>query len=284
MSRRKRAFTLIELLVVISIIAVLMSILMPALGKVKEQARKVICGSNQRSCVQPMYIYANDNNSKMPLFDFGGDTNPDNDDAGRWLQDVPYAATEMILDSGGTRELFYCPSNKGKKADDDRLWKYGHYAHGWTSAENLRDYPDPPAVYSFFRNTGYAWMIDTVEGRKKQIDAFALTESQVKWVKSTACSRASERELIADLVYSDTDSVQIEDKYEDLATGVDIKFTGLRAGLWNSFELEDSTSHMRKNDLPAGGNIAYADGHVSWKKFEEMEVQFIIKGYVAAWW
>ena len=45
---KKRAFTLIELLVVISIIAVLMAILMPALQRVKKQARDSVCRSNLR--------------------------------------------------------------------------------------------------------------------------------------------------------------------------------------------------------------------------------------------
>ena len=53
-----KGFTLIELLVVISIIAVLMSIMMPALNKVRSQAKKTVCLSNCRQwCTAGSNIY-----------------------------------------------------------------------------------------------------------------------------------------------------------------------------------------------------------------------------------
>lgn len=62
------AFTLIELLVVISIIAILMAVMIPALNKAREQARIAACGSNLRQIGTGVYLYAADNQDKLPYF------------------------------------------------------------------------------------------------------------------------------------------------------------------------------------------------------------------------
>ncbi len=69
---KKRAFTLIELLVVISIIAVLMAILMPALQRVRKQARDAVCRSNLRQWGVIFYLYMDDNNGLFPIGDSSG--------------------------------------------------------------------------------------------------------------------------------------------------------------------------------------------------------------------
>ena len=75
---KKRAFTLVELLVVIGIIAILIAILMPALSRVRDQARGVQCSSNLRTLMTAALMFAQDH--KGHLFGNWSDANnPDED-------------------------------------------------------------------------------------------------------------------------------------------------------------------------------------------------------------
>ncbi len=71
MRKPMRAFTLIELLVVVSIIALLIAILLPSLGKAREQARLAACGTRMRAWGEAFHMYAADYNDSLPLD--GGD-------------------------------------------------------------------------------------------------------------------------------------------------------------------------------------------------------------------
>jgi len=103
---------LVELLVVIGIIAVLISILLPSLGKAREQARRAQCASNLRQLGMAMNIYADMNKGKLPMHKGGGS----------WLWDVPIDTRDSLLTSGSDRKVLYCPSSVDR--DVDGLWNY----------------------------------------------------------------------------------------------------------------------------------------------------------------
>ncbi len=94
---KKKGFTLIELLVVIAIIALLMAILMPALQRVRKQARGVVCQANIKQWSTLFAMYTDDNNGYFPERRSGGNA------YGRWLDSMRdyYIPTEDIR---------YCPS------------------------------------------------------------------------------------------------------------------------------------------------------------------------------
>ena len=70
--RRGKAFTLIELLVVISIIILLLAILLPAVQRVRRQARAVVCQSNLRQWGTVFSTYTNYNGGELPYHFPGG--------------------------------------------------------------------------------------------------------------------------------------------------------------------------------------------------------------------
>ena len=69
----KQAFTLIELLVVIAIIGILASMLLPALARAREEAKKTTCISNMKNIGTAMHMYSNDYEGSMPLGGGGTD-------------------------------------------------------------------------------------------------------------------------------------------------------------------------------------------------------------------
>ena len=123
----KKAFTLLELLVVIVILGIIVALLLPALGKVREGARRAHCANNLRQHGIAWYLYLDDHDERFPRygiaprdggvtgFSFGGKKGsiaPHSNDSYGAEYRVLNRYLDIYDESSSNLELFHCPGDR----------------------------------------------------------------------------------------------------------------------------------------------------------------------------
>ena len=207
---KTRAFTLIELLVVIAIIAVLMAILMPALQRVKNQAKGTLCVQNLRTMTMAWIMYKDDNDDELVKGTTGSS------DDGSWVSGPQDNATieqkKEALRNGAlfpyvsnTVDVYRCPADLRQR--DPRVYAFRSYSiaggmNGVNPAGGWQIYPiikyseieRPASKYVFLEeadprkwNRG-SWVMRPKS--KEWVDPFAIwhsrTRSTLGWADGSA--------------------------------------------------------------------------------------------------
>jgi len=232
----RRGFTLIELLVVVAIIALLIAILIPSLGRARQKAKNSVCMSNLKAHGTGMFTYATEWNGRLPS------DNPASG-GGLIMWDVTVEMTDKQLASVGlngggstggadnynrVRTVFYCPM--APDANVPTFWNYN----------------------TTYRVAGYYFLNDR---KNTTLQALVLP----KYSKRSTIPQngtTEDQELVMDVVM---DKIATPNSFSNITLGGGGGFT---------------TSHMATATKPEGSNIVYIDGHVDFRAFSKMQVRY----------
>ena len=182
----RKAFTLIELLVVISIIALLIAILLPALSQARLSAQRTLCLANQRSAVQAQFNYATDAKgifASSTIRDGAGNTiawgdaydmrhaYPYRGPSNRLAVGMGVAVEGGYLPVGSKGSIFHCPSfdNSGLTnwAKGCLMDNASPSVSDWLGTSAWFNYPGYRMFTGFnYRGTSY----ENVNGREPRVD------------------------------------------------------------------------------------------------------------------
>ena len=262
---RKKGFTLIELLVVVAIIAMLLAILLPALGKVKLIAEQLLCGTNLKGLGTSLNVYAFDYDDEFVVQGQGAAHTWDHftagwqSDAKDWSQPDPISVAAslyiLIREVDVEPKNFVCKSSDQKPYEGENknnvdlveLWDFGKYVDPGVPAEGTGPMHGAKGHVSYAYHMPYdtEFSADGSSG-----SAFAIMADKNPWFDP----------LLTQLTGAPTDPATWRDEVGLIWNNVETDIEDPAVQSWKN-KVGNSYTHMRE-----GQNVLFGDGHVTFER------------------
>lgn len=158
-SARDSSFTLIEILVVVSILALLIGLLFPAIHHAKEKGRRSTCMNNLRQIIKATHMYCEDYGGYFPPFDSRTAT---------YL--FSYLSIKGVPDISNEKHVFYCPNARGKPIIEGCpvvVCSNAVYGGPYTFGGGLQCYGYNVDLQPGYANTNNTWLPPGYPGLRK---------------------------------------------------------------------------------------------------------------------